>query len=261
MVKTEMICANWLEGTSYASLNLRQERGNNPVRYIDPDGRDYYYTQDGVYLGQDDKKTQYVYAVNNDSYYSGKDGKSIVIESGMTQIMDNQGNAMLHNDFQEIAGTIYKEMDAVKYTWEEGAAIYSVLENRGKENNTTVLEEAKVRGAAYGHKEWKEIKDPLASKDKVQNAYKGTIRGALDSYDYSGGAYSWQGRDLGIKNSGAYNWYYLSGLDFTSDSHNIWGLTKTEGPYKYETTAVFGKTTFLNLTNDWKTKNRYTKKW
>jgi hypothetical protein len=60
---------------------------------------DYYYTEDGVYLGQDDKKSQNVYSVKNDSY-SGQEGKFVVMEDGMTQIMDNKGNAMTHDQFR-----------------------------------------------------------------------------------------------------------------------------------------------------------------
>ena len=48
--------------TSYCFVN------NNPLIFIDPKGMDSYYTMDGVYLGDDKKKTQYVFAVRNEDY-------------------------------------------------------------------------------------------------------------------------------------------------------------------------------------------------
>ena len=39
--------------------------GNNPVNRIDPDGRDDYYTNTGLFIHQDDKKTDEIRIVNN----------------------------------------------------------------------------------------------------------------------------------------------------------------------------------------------------
>ena len=46
---------------------------NNPIIMIDPNGMDDYYTSDGVFLGTNNKKTDYIYI--SDSYKQQKDGR------------------------------------------------------------------------------------------------------------------------------------------------------------------------------------------
>ena len=240
---------------NYISMSPYHYGANNPIRVVELDGMDYYYTQDGVYLGQDDKKTQYVYSVNNDSY-SGEDGNFVVMESGLTQIMDNEGNGMLHDQFKDLAGTLYAEGSS---TWEEAAGIYSVMENRGNADGKTTNEVASG-GGIYGYSERDKIDDPRANKDNVQNAYKGLIKGATESTDYSGGGYFWHGKDFGLKDWKANKSFYQAGFDFTNNSHDLWkqgdhASGNKKWDYKYESTGASGKTTFMKLTQEWQKAN------
>ncbi len=225
---------------------------NNPLKYIDPDGKDHYYSEDGVYLGQDDKKTQNVWAVANNSYIQSEVG-AIVLESGLTQIMDNQGNGMSHDQFLDLAGTLYAEGAS---TWEEAAGIYSVMENRGNADDKTALDVAKQKGQVNGYSDRDKIKSMFANKNQVQNAYKGLIRGSLDSKDYSGGGYYWHGKDFGKSTWPANKDYYQVGFKFTDSKHDLWGQgTHVSGnskwDYKYESTGAAGGTTFMKLTGAW----------
>lgn len=233
---------------------------NNPMNRFDPDGKDHYYSQDGVYLGLDDKKTQYVWAVANDSYTQSK-GSTVILESGLTQIMDNQGNGMLHDQFIDLAGTLYAEGAS---TWEEAAAIYSVMENRGNAEDMTTLDIAKG-GGIYGYKERDKINSKFANKNQTENAYKGLIRGALDSKDYSGGGYYWHGKDFGKSTWRANKDYYQVGFEFTDSKHDLWGQGNhvsgnKKWDYKYESTGASGSTTFMKLTDTWM-KSTGAKRW
>jgi RHS repeat-associated protein len=114
----------------------------NPVKFVDPDGQDHYYTEDGVYLGQDKKETQNVWAANK--YHQLENGSYVI--TGKNQINDNQGNAMTHDQFKDLAGTLYAEATkGAKGSWEESAGIYSVLENRANANGTTTHGEAEKK--------------------------------------------------------------------------------------------------------------------
>jgi hypothetical protein len=202
----------------YYSISPYAYCANNPINRIDPDGMDHYYSQDGVYLGQDDKETQYVWAVANNSYMQDKGG-SIIFNSGLTQIMDNQGNAIMHDQFMDLAGTLYAEGAS---TWEEAAGIYSVMENRGNAEDMTTFDIAKG-GGIYGYKERDKINSKFANKKQTQNAYKGLIRGTLDSEDYSNGGYFWHGKDFGKSTWRANKDYYQVGFEFTDSKHDLWG--------------------------------------
>lgn len=76
---------------------------------------------------------------------------------------DNNGNPLTIDQFHELAGTLYAEGSTPsKATWQEAAAIYSVMENRANADGKTALEIA-AGGGIYGHSEWKKynpIKQP-----------------------------------------------------------------------------------------------------
>jgi RHS repeat-associated protein len=223
---------------------------NSPTIMIDPDGKDHYYSDDGVYLGKDKKETENVWVANK--YEKLEQGGYSIFDK--TQIMDNKGNSMSHEDFKTLAGTLYAEGSS---TWQEAAGIYSVMENRGNAEDKTTSEVASG-GGIYGYAKRDKISDITANKDNVQNAYKGLIRGALDSKDYSGGGYYWHGRDFAkhTKGSVAHESFYLVGFQFTDSSHDLWNLgNKKSGNkkwnFKYESTGAAGKTTFMKLTSNW----------
>lgn len=235
----------------YYSISPYAYCANNPINAIDPTGLDYYYTIDGKYLGRDEKETQYVYAVENNAYRKTDNGYNIAIP-GMVQIMDNQGNGMLHGDFLSLAGTLYAEGAS---TWEEAAGIYSVMENRANSDNKTTSEIASG-GGIYGYGERHKINDEKADPMQVRNAYKGLIRGSLDAIDYSGGGYFWHGKDFGLRSWAANKNFYQVGFEFTNTKHDLWKQgNHLSGNklwnYKYESTGAAGNTIFMKLTTAW----------
>ena len=195
---------------------------NNPIIFIDLRGLDSYYTMDGEYLGDNSKKTQYVYVVSAGGYRQYKKGHYAITRNKAIQLRDNKNNPITKDDFNDLAGTLYAEMSNNKNnTWLEAAAIYSVLENRGNEDGKSTLQVASG-GGIYGYSKRSKISSDLAPKNLVKNAYKGLIRGILDKKDYSNGGYFWHGKDFSIKTLKAYNSYYKVGFHFTDKSHDIW---------------------------------------
>ncbi|MNS90451.1 hypothetical protein D3C72_1245020 [compost metagenome] len=152
-------------------------------------------------------------------------------------------------------------------SWKEAAGIYSVMENRANASDKSTYEIAKG-GGIYGWGERDKINSDGASQTKVQNAYRGLIAGISESKDYSGGGFYWQGIDFHKHYDGmhAYESFYKVGFKFTSTTHDIWKLGnqqsgKSGWDYKYQSTGVEGKTTFMKLTNEWIKANGYTKSW
>ncbi len=243
--------------TSYCFVN------NNPLIFIDPKGMDSYYTMDGVYLGDDKKKTQYVFAVRNEDYrFDKKSGYNLIYRK--TQLRNNKNEAITKDEFNNLAGTLFAESTPGKNnSWKEAAAIYSVLENRGNADNKTTLEIASG-GGIYGYNERDKIFNAKAPKNHVKNAYKGLIRGILDEYDYSNGGYYWHGSDFHMKDRPAYKSFYKTGFKFSSPSHDIWKMgnykTNSKWAYKYESTAAYGNTTFMHLSTLWQKEN-HTNHW
>jgi RHS repeat-associated protein len=242
----------------YISWSPYHFAADNPIKVVELDGMDYYYTTEGKYLGQDNRETQYVYAVSNDSW-SGTDGNYIVLESGLTQLVDNRGDPLLHKDFWNLAGTLYAEMGSSD--WVEGASIFSVMENRADTRGTSAYDAAK-RGDIYGWYKKDKINSKAASRSKKEAALKGLIRGLLDAKDYSGGAFFWQGEDFALSNWAAHEEYYMQGFKFSDNAHDLWNQGNHKSgekawDYKYESTGASGKTTFMRLTKEWKSANHH----
>ena len=51
---------------------------NNPIMFIDPDGMDDYYNEDGQYLGTDKKESDYIYITQKGKYKQLKDGRYVI---------------------------------------------------------------------------------------------------------------------------------------------------------------------------------------
>ena len=60
---------------------------NNPIRYIDPDGKDDYYDRNGNFLGSNSKETDYIYIAQIKNSFM-KDGLKYNVVSGIKSIND-----------------------------------------------------------------------------------------------------------------------------------------------------------------------------
>ena len=83
---------------------------NNPIIFIDLRGLDSYYTMDGEYLGDNNKKTQYVYVVSAGGYRQYKKGHYAITRNKAIQLRDNKNSPITKDDFNDLAGTLYAEM-------------------------------------------------------------------------------------------------------------------------------------------------------
>ncbi len=262
-------------------LPLAQARGKkNPI--IEDQG-DAFYSYDGILLGISDSDNDNRIFVSSNTYdqLTGGDPKYLITQQDLKEfkadaekypiqatIAEGQYFAelpMTAQEFLEIAGTIYAE-DAS--TPEVAKAIYSVVRNRARFSKLSefeVVKDVKNQGI-YGWKNHDDILKEGASKTRKKNAFAAVLQSYFLSVDWSNGAYVWQGTDFADRKMPAYTSYYLTGFRFTDPAHDIWGLGNHESGnskwvYKYESTAVFGQTTFMNLTDEWKTVNKYRKPW
>jgi hypothetical protein len=170
-------------------------------------------------------------------------------------LKDNLGNNFTSQQFLDLAGTLFAEATKGKNSnWQESAAIYSVLENRGNEDGKSTHDEAQ-KGGVNGWDHRNDINSNNASKTDVKNAFTGLIKGILDNKDYSGGAYWWDGNDYSSTPR------YSQGTKFTESSHNIWDLKDNAKAGKniygnwqsvYQTTNALGNTTFSKLSNEYR---------
>jgi RHS repeat-associated protein len=240
---------------------------NNPVSIVDPLG-DWgnFYGLSGKYLGSDGKNDNKTYVAEEVSFKEVKNDKGKVT-STETVIRNARELPIGHDKFKDIVGTIYNEMTVGNKDWQEGAGIYSVLENRGSLKGKDVWTMAKSGGIyGWGHKD--EAFESGADGDKLMAATKGTIMGISNSTDYSGGGYFWQGVDFHKHYDGmkAYENFYLTGFKFSSSSHDIWNLGNHSSglkSYNYmrESTAAHGKTTFMRYTNEYLNSQKKTNVW
>ncbi|MBK8150713.1 MAG: hypothetical protein IPK58_21565 [Acidobacteria bacterium] len=163
-------------------------------------------------------------------------------------------------EFDRLAQAVYAESSgSVNEAW----GIVNVLENRAAADGTDLITQVSdapgygvygVRDARYFTESGPD------AEQKRRNTHRG-IAGGIPGGDITNGAYYWHGRDLGQAGSGAYRGFYLVGLRFSSQSHNLWKLADQKSgskkyDYKYETTGVRGQTTFIRLTSAWLSANR-----
>jgi RHS repeat-associated protein len=233
---------------------------NNPTIIVDPDGMfGDYFKEDGTYLGSDGKADDKVYAVKNDANIQQfqKDGYLISVfkHSDATDLTQKFG--ITYSKFKDLTGTVYNEMTVGSRDWKEGAAIYSVLENRGKINNDdrTAWDMAQA-GGIYGWGVRKSIDDyKKTDQAKLTATRQGVIAGILNDFDYSGGAYYWQGVDFHkhYDHMHAYESFYLVGFHFTDKAHDIFKIgdhvSKKSYKFRYQSVGVAGKTTFFIKTD------------
>jgi hypothetical protein len=177
-------------------------------------------------------------------------------------------------EFDHLSGIIYAESSIPKsskddYDFREPAAIYGVLRNRANANGTSILDEANEKNVA-GNQRTDEITDKNAPDSKVRAVYLGMALSIVTGRDWSIGAYFWQGGDFSISSRPANKGFYQTGFKFTSPDHDIWKMgdhiandkVKTGNKkydYKYESTATYGRTTFIRLTETWLKANGVTR--
>ncbi len=255
-------------------------------------GTKFYDIDTGEFIEQIDDGTDRVVGINEEEYTKLKEefnkpsffniktypNKLIENKYLTNYILSNSKSGgslnLTYKEFNELAGTLYAEMTAKEGTWEEAAAIYSVLENRKKaylntyDVNYSIFKVIKI--GACGWSERSKINSKTASNLVKRNAQKGLMLAIINNDDYSNGAYYWHGTDFNRPPShNAHRAYYLTGFKFTNPSHDIWNLgdkikhgkntvyinnkaVVKEWDYKYESTAAFEKTTFMRLTQEYK---------
>ena len=209
-----------------------------------------YYTIDGEFLGS--KNESRIYIVKKKDYESKEFNKLNNYNNLLKEKIGDTEYVFSHKEFKEIVGTIYAEATkGEKGSWEESAAIYNVVLNRAIDDENTSIYLEIQEGGINGWTERNNINSKLANSKDVRNAFKGVIKGIMDSKDYSNGAYYWDGTDYKTTSR------YKRGTIFTKEEHNIWKLAKNAKPGKneygkwdavYETTQAIGLTTFSKLT-------------
>ena len=249
---------------------------DNPIRFIDPDGMaplGDIYNLNGVHIGNDGVEDNKVYVAKttDDTQLTQEESANVISRANLELYGQSVSSvvqlSVTHDQFRDLAGTLYAEGSN---TWEESAAIYSVIENRAAQKDKSEYEIASSSTEGiYGWKARDRIdseRGELGHAEREKNSYKGLVRGMVEGTDYSGGAYFWHGRDFRkpTKGSRAHEDYYLIGFRFNDTKHDIWGLGnhssgRNDYQHKYESTNAEGQTTFMKLTNQWRQLKGYRK--
>jgi RHS repeat-associated protein len=231
---------------------------NNPIIFTDPDGMfGEYFKEDGTYLGTDHIDDDKVYSVKNDGVLKSEKNEggtnNVLNKSKITNLTEKFG--ITYSQFKDLRGTIYNEMTKASRSWKEGAGIYDVLENRGNLSGKSAWDMAQ-KGGIYG---WAHRNDEKTDLLKLKTVNQGLIAGITSSFDYSGGAYFWQGNDFAKHYNAmhAYEDFYLVGFKFTDQKHNLWKMSNHLSGndyynYMYESTGGENKTIFFKYTNEYR---------
>lgn len=200
---------------------------------------------------------------------------------------------LLYYEFVELAGTIYAEMsNANECTYDEAFGIMNVIKNRlnlyinwinnpkriGFEESkklddlfkiikdtgiygNTLKREFKTNSGDLKDYSWKNIFFEH-NEVKIKQSLRAVLNGLITQYDNTNGATFWHGKDFHIKSEPAYGTYYLHGFHFTDKKHDNWKMGDymvvetnfVKTPYRYESTAFFGTTTFMKGPDDFRIK-------
>ena len=228
---------------------------------IDPDGKDWYYTEEGKCLGQDKAKTNNVWSVPEGGYRENSKGNSYLISKG-DRLNDNKGNPINHDDFIQQAATVYGESSAGygEINKEEMYAIASVHQKNdvayGSNNKQAQL--------------FKNTPD-RGRKGGMQIALGAVINALSGGKDYSNGATHWDGREQAMypasdnrRSTGKFELHMNTwGWNIKNEHYNTWkdnigssfkapqiktatvGINK--GKIRATSTAVHGKTIFWQV--------------
>ncbi len=231
------------EGGIYNTVNFNVYHygSNNPIKYIDPTGRDdLYYDANGQYLNTVASETTNIYMTNNKTH----------------TLVGTQ------SDFEKMTAALYGE--AIN-NLDEMQAIGDVIMNRAEYAGTSANAEIDKPKQVNGYKtsSQKVTSDGRTSNSnsKLNNSRNATISTMLGtSRGKSNGAYYWDGDDIQT-NEHKTDW----GIHYTNPAHDIYGTGDSKvGPFqaywkpsgakrgapwdhKLDSTAAYGGTIFWKL--------------
>lgn len=152
----------------------------------------------------------------------------------------------LSNETRLLAAIAYGEASP-KCPYEEMAAIATVTHRQAKARgfSTVAAFVAKVRSFTFvvkdGNRRYGNLmaatEKAIEKDDELKNAVKAADNALSGGFDYSDGAYFWDGAD--IKSNYSAHPKVNKGVHFSKSEHNIYKIRSTEG--KYEVTLVILK--------------------
>ena len=204
------------------NLHLYHYAGNNPIKYIDPTGRDdLYYDVNGQYLNT-------VASETNDVYLrQGSD--------------DNITNTRIstREEFNKVTAAVFGETSG---NVAESNAIADVIMNRATSTGRTISDIVE-NTAIYGYNENSRTTTDngvASNTDTILNTARAAAIHGYTGTDTSSGAYFWEGTtflDPQSKHYDPTNWFVRMG----------WGTTvgTTSNVISYLVTTTIGGTTFM----------------
>ncbi|VXC58374.1 hypothetical protein CHRYSEO8AT_710001 [Chryseobacterium sp. 8AT] len=235
---------------------------NNPLRFIDPDGREVlgdYYTKFGSYLGTDGKDDGKVYVADGTS----KDKKGNTIAVNAREININQ------SELEQKASTVYGESSAYKDSVPLGTEL--------KKEMYAIASVHEQNDKAYGNssasaEEFRDTDKADRNRTKMQIAVGAVINARTGGVDYSNGASQWDGAEQGLfpasdnrKSTGRFElhmntmgwnisdahfekWKGAIGSGFQAPQVKAATTGMNKGKIRLNSTAVYNKTIFWKAT-------------
>jgi RHS repeat-associated protein len=240
---------------------------NNPIKYIDPDGRSVYgdyYSSSGKWLASDGKNDDKAYVVSTAS--SG--GHSGVPVPNIQEL------TVSNSELLSLAATSYGESGVQNNTSEVNGIASAIVNNQGARGEGATIE-GTIAGFALAaedgnarHAQFNKTSSAGRNGTFMEEAIGAAINATNGGTDYSNGGTHWAGTDIGSKSEKR----ATGGLNFTDASHDMNNLgsktakgapkstywrnskgkaTGVRGTYNYtwESTAAHGGTTFMKKTD------------